>query len=574
MEQDLEHELDCLEAVWRLWDDHSDSLVEITGVLDSSKDPFYAIGLLRDQRPLPPAEMFIIAHLCFSVNRLRQAMESTGISRWPEKAVPPALRELERHLLPGSHGQPTFYVSDAYSVPLAKTRGERKQKERMWRQEMAKEATEVERLLGRKPGLKEEIAIRKTNYDLVEKARLMPELGETRETLTHVHFRLKATRDAVRLEREINRLRQKERALEEDVLLDLSLKVRKHLSDIENAAGAIGELDFLICKVELARSMGATRPEIIKAKSVLLGTEPTALRMGFYGDSIVNGVMGTEPGSAQGIDTGFGQVEENRVPNLGSRAALQAPLVLDGAVHPVIRGEVESRGGCYQPVSIDIDSPVSVITGPNMGGKTVALATVGLCVAMAQFGLMVPCKSMRFALYDFMHFQSQEEEVPGLSSFATEIVSLKEPLSRIDERGLVLLDEVGRGTNPSQGLALYAALLGHYLESRESGSTVIATTHYHGLADTLGVPHWQVRGLISELSDLGHVGPTWANGTDGIDWLYRRMDYTLQKVGPDTPTPQDAILVAKVLGLNEEIVKKAQAFYDSDECDLEVKAKC
>ncbi len=525
-EHDLEHELDWLQAVLNLWNDHPDLLIEIAGVLDSSKDPFCAIGLLRGQRPLPPAEMFIIAHLCFSVNRLRQAMESTGISRWPEKAVPPVLKELEKHLLPGSQGQPTFYVSDAYSVPLAKTRGERKQKEKLWRQEMAHEATEVERMLGRKPGLKEEIAIRKTSCDLVEKARLMPELGEIRETLTHVHFRLKATRDAVRLERDINRLRQKERALEEDVLLDLSLKVRKHLPDIEKAAGAIGELDFLICKAELARSVGGTRPEIIKGKSAPSGT------------------------------------------------VLQAPLVLDGAAHPVTRSEVESRGGCYQPVSIDIGSPVSVITGPNMGGKTVALATVGLCVAMAQWGLMVPCKSMKFALYDFIHFQSQEEEVPGLSSFATEIVSLKEPLFRMGERGLVLLDEVGRGTNPSQGLALYAALLAHYLESPESGSTVIATTHYHGLADILGVPHWQVRGLVSELSDLGHVGPTWANGTDGINWLYRHMDYTLQKVGPDTPTPQDALLVAKVLGLNKEIVKKAQAFYDSDECDLEVKAKC
>ena len=100
------------------------------------------------------------------------------------------------------------------------------------------------------------------------------------------------------------------------------------------------------------------------------------------------------------IKTGSGN-SGNRVPNLDSSAALQAPLVLDGAVHPVIRGEVESRGGCYQPVSIDIDSSVSVITGPNMGGKTVALATVGLCVAMAQWGLMVPCKSMKFSLYDF-----------------------------------------------------------------------------------------------------------------------------------------------------------------------------
>ncbi len=111
----------------------------------------------------------------------------------------------------------------------------------MWRQEMNQEAGEVEKIIGRKPGLKEEIAIRKTNYDQIEKARLMPELGETKETLTHVHFRLKATTDAVRLEREINRLRQKERSLEEEVLLELSQKVRNHLSEIERATEAIGD---------------------------------------------------------------------------------------------------------------------------------------------------------------------------------------------------------------------------------------------------------------------------------------------------------------------------------------------
>ncbi|MGI6626938.1 MAG: MutS-related protein [Bacillota bacterium] len=528
MEEDLEAELDCLEAVTTLLNDHSDAFTELFGILQSSKDPFYAIALLKDGRPLPPAEIFVVAHLCFTVSRLRQVLESTGISSWPEKTIPLSLQQLEKHLLPGSKGQPTFYVSDTYSVPLAKARSKRREKERMWRQEMAREAGEVEKIIGRKPGLKEEIAIRKTNYDQIEKARLMPELGEAKETLTHVHFRLKATTDAVRLEREINRLRQKERSLEEEVLLELSQKVRNHLSEIERATEAIGELDFLMCKAELAMSMGATRPEIIA-----MDTLQTA---GFAKTA------GVEPTSYM-------------------------PLVLEGASHPLVRKEVESRGGSYQPVSIYIDSTVSVITGPNMGGKTVALSTVGLCVAMAQWGLMVPCSLMKFGFYDFIHFQSQEEEVPGLSSFATEIVSLKEPLSRMDERGLILLDEVGRGTNPSQGLALYTALLAYYLERDSAGSTVVATTHYHGLADMLGVPHWQVRGLVPGAHDLGRLSHTWSNGADGIDWLYRHMDYTLQRVGPETPTPQDALLVARVLGLNKKIVEKAQAFYDSKEVE-------
>ena len=72
--------------------------------------------------------------------------------------------------------------------------------------------------MGEKAGLKEEIAVRNTEYELVEKARLMPELAETRETLTHVHFRLKPTQDAIRLRREISELKRKERQLEEQVL--------------------------------------------------------------------------------------------------------------------------------------------------------------------------------------------------------------------------------------------------------------------------------------------------------------------------------------------------------------------
>ena len=526
MEKELNREFDCLEAIIKLWDDYPDLLKEILDILASSKDPYHAINLLDEKRPLPPAELFILSHLCFCVSRLGYIFKSTGVSRWPQKAVPPSLEELEKHLAPGSQGQPTFYVSDAYSKTLAELRQTRKHKQSMRQKQMDKHARKVENVLGRRFGTREEIAIRKANYTHVEKARSMPELSETRETLTHVFFRLKPTRNAALLEREINGLRQKERTLEQEVLLELSLKAQKYISDIKAAARAVGELDFLISKAELARPIKATRPQII-SRSHKAGGYDTCLKR-----------------------------HNNSEPGLG-------PLVLYKAYHPVVLKQVEFRSGSYQPISIDIDSTVSVITGPNMGGKTVALATVGLCVAMAQWGLMVPCRHMQFGLYDFIHFQCQEGHVPGLSSFALEIVSLKEPLSRIGEKGLVLLDEVGRGTNPSQGLALYAALLSYYLENGRAGSTVIATTHYHGLADMLNVPHWQIRGLAPELKDPEGVRSTLANGKDGIDWLYGHMDYTLQKVGPDTETPQDALLVAKMLGLNEQIVSRAQDFHDA-----------
>jgi DNA mismatch repair ATPase MutS len=313
-----------------------------------------------------------------------------------------------------------------------------------------------------------------------------------------VHFRLKAAREAVRLEREINRLRQREAALEGDILAALSKEIAPKAGQLEAAAWALGELDYLICKADLAASWGAVRPEISPDHTCCLRIE-------------------------------------------------------DG-IHPLIRDEVERRGGRFQPVTLNLDAPVSVITGPNMGGKTVSLSIAGLCVTLAQHGFLVPCSRMVFSLYDYVYFQPQTPGKPGLSSFAAEILSLKEPLSRNGDRGLVLLDEVGRGTNPSQGLALYAAVLHHLRENHNPCSTVIATTHYHGLAALVGAPHWQVAGL----QPVGNEQAADAEAASDIGWLYRHMDYRLQKVGPDAPTPQDALLVARLLGLEEDIIARAE----------------
>lgn len=492
-EHTLINEWQIVKDLARAKESNPEVFAKLGAVLSSMKDPFHAISLLEEGRVLTPSELFLIAHLAFSTSRALSAMEEGRRIPWPKRAVPPSLAAVEKRLLPGSTGQPVFYVVDAYSPELAKVRAERKSKEKAWRAEMAQEADAVEKLIGRKVGLREEIAIRKSNPDMVDKARLMPELGEVRETLTHVHFRLKAAREAVRLEREISRLRQRESALEGDILAALSRELAPRAAQLEAAAWALGELDYLICKADLALQWKAAVPEICPENTRTLR-----------------------------IVQGF---------------------------HPLVQEEVESRGGRFQPLTLELDEPVTVITGPNMGGKTVSLRTAGLCVALAQYGFLVPAEAMSFSLYAFVYFQPQTPGKPGLSSFAEEVLSLKDPLSRERERGLVLLDEVGRGTNPSQGMALYAAVLQHMREVSPS-STVIATTHYHGLAAVVGAPHWQVAGLRPESLDSG-------GGSSDINWLYKHMDYRLQKVGPDAPTPQDALLIARTLGLNEDIIARA-----------------
>jgi len=501
-ERDLVNEYDAISSLSRAWDAYPEVFSKIGGVLGSLKDPFHAISLLEEEKVLTPSELFLVAHLAYSAGRALSAMaEARGLS-WPERATPPALAAVEKRLLPGSSGQPVFYVVDAYSPELARVRADRKNREKAWRAEMQNEAAAAEKLVGRHVGLREEIAIRKSSPVIVEKARLMPELGETRETLTHVHFRVKAAREAVRLERDINRLRQRESALEEEVLAGLSRELAPKAARLEAAAWALGELDYLICKVELAREWGAVAPEV--------------------------------------------------------EAALSSRLYIENGFHPVVKEEVEARGGRFQPVTLDLDPVVSVITGPNMGGKTVSLSTAGLCVTLAQYGFLVPCSRMVFSLYDFVYFQPQPPGKPGLSSFAAEILSLKDPLARNSERGLILLDEVGKGTNPSQGLALYAAILQHLRERHDQRSTVIAATHYHGLAALVGAPHWQVAGLQPSEPEMQAGNGAWMNGARDINWLYQHMDYRLQKVGPDAPTPQDALLVARLLGLEGDIITRAE----------------
>jgi DNA mismatch repair ATPase MutS len=107
-------------------------------------------------------------------------------------------------------------------------------------------------------------------------------------------------------------------------------------------------------------------------------------------------------------------------------------------------------------------------------------------------------------------------------------------------------------------------VLGHFKDHGHGRYTVAATTHYHGLAGLLDAPHWQVTGLTSYREKDLEAGAK-PDDSYGLGWLYEHMDYRLQRVGPETMTPQDALLVARLLGLDKEIIERAEALLD-DKC--------
>ncbi len=151
-------------------------------------------------------------------------------------------------------------------------------------------------------------------------------------------------------------------------------------------------------------------------------------------------------------------------------------LRLTGARHPLLSGSVV-------PVSLELggDSRVMLITGPNAGGKTVALKTVGLLALMAQSGLHVPADQAELPLFDgvFVDIGDQQSIEQALSTFSSHISNLLAIIGEITGQSLILVDELGTSTDPEEGSALAQAILWHFLSL---GPLLVATTHHRGVA--------------------------------------------------------------------------------------------
>lgn len=163
-------------------------------------------------------------------------------------------------------------------------------------------------------------------------------------------------------------------------------------------------------------------------------------------------------------------------PWVSDQDVAERSLKLIRARHPLLTGNVV-------PVSIDLNryQEVLLITGPNAGGKTVTLKTVGLLAMMAQSGLHVPAEEAHFPRFDgiYADIGDQQSISESLSTFSSHITNLKGIMSRATVDSLVLVDELGTSTDPEEGSALASAVLRYF---QKVGSFVVGTTHHRGVA--------------------------------------------------------------------------------------------
>ena len=287
--------------------------------------------------------------------------------------------------------------------------------------------------------------------------------------------------ETVELNNEIVTLRDREAAEVQRLLQEYSDLLRGRLAELRALASAIGRLDLVMARARLGRRMGA-RP---------------------------------------------------------ARPATAGEIRLSGARHPLVEESLRAEGGRIVPLDLALEggTRVLVISGPNTGGKTVALKTIGLLSLMFQSGLMVPAEEAILPVFQgiFIDIGDRQSIADRLSTFSARIRTIAGIVAAFRPPALVLLDEVGTGTDPEEGAALGVAIIDH-LRQREA--TAIATTHLEVL-----------KAYAAETPACANAGMQFDEST--LTPTYRLI--------PGVPGRSGGLEIAEQLGLPGSILEAARA---------------
>src|SRR5262245_27416115 len=279
--------------------------------------------------------------------------------------------------------------------------------------------------------------------------------------------------ETIGLNNELVRLRELEQVEITKVLFSITEELREERAGLDAMAGAVGRIDFIAAKARLGVAQNAIEP---------------------------------------------------RINNAGR-------LMLKDARHPLLEASLKAQGASIVPISMDLDAErrVMVVSGPNAGGKTVVLKTAGLLSLMAQAGLLVPAVEADLSIFHQVHADIGDHQsiAANLSTFTAHIQNIREISDELEAPALILLDEVGTGTDPEEGSALGVAMVDYF---RERGAHVIVTTHYSGLkmyaTNTPGVINASVEFDERTLKPTYHLQVGLAGSSSGVE-IARRFGLPL-----------------------------------------------
>ncbi len=261
------------------------------------------------------------------------------------------------------------------------------------------------------------------------------------------------------------RLLEEEQAEIHRILLDMTARLGERADELLQAVEVLSELELQFAKARFAEEYDCVAVKLLDDSPANEPNSASQTDVSGITLSPVNGSQDTKPCDV---------------------------LILRNARHPLLQRTLKLRGVAVIPLTVELDDQHRqlIISGPNTGGKTVALKTVGLLALMAQSGIPIPADRAELPLFDAVFadigdYQSIEQ---NLSTFSAHVTNIDFTSHHATARSLVLLDELGSATDPEEGAALAVAIADHF---RRAGCLSIISTHHTALkvyaANTPGV---------------------------------------------------------------------------------------
>ena len=394
----------------------------------------------------------------------------------------------------------TFYIYNEFSPKLDAYRTKKKEYEQQIRREQKQAREELRKKYGVQLTPKFDIVVAKSHPDF-EMIQSLEELEMTDQDYMSVTLQLKPTEKIYEFVQAAEALNAEIEQEEERVREMLSRKIAEKEAVLLENCEKMGALDLALARAIYAMKHDLTKPEIVE-------------------DHVIS-------------------FEDGR--NL--------------QVEDIIR----EKGKTFCPISLSLADGVTMITGANMGGKTISLKLAGQIPILAQYGFFVPAKHAKIGLSNYMQIligDSQSVE-RGLSSFGSEMEELKEILDKGQERSLILIDEIASGTNPTEGTALTKSLVDYLIEKPYIS---LITTHFESVTEREDIVNMQVRGLADCNFTLLNREIQHANRRDRINIISKYMDYRLYRVDSEAQVPKEALSIAAMLGINKEIIEGAKKY--------------
>ena len=288
----------------------------------------------------------------------------------------------------------------------------------------------------------------------------------------------------------------------ERILAELSAQVADHAESIKRIVERMAELDLIFARAQYADRLRGVQPEFGDWRTFAPPRPPKHAN---------ERAKWTPPPN----------------PHPGST------IWVKGARHPLL----DQNMVVPTDLTLDEETFIVLITGPNTGGKTVSLKTMGLMVLMAQSGLHLPAVEAKLTIFDnvFADIGDEQSIEQNLSTFSAHLTNIVRILAQVNERSLVLLDELGSGTDPAEGAALAQAIVGYL---RDKGATTFVATHYPELkwyaSNTQGATN------ASLLFDIDTLEPTY-------------------EMSIGIPGKSNAFAIARRLGLEQTILDEGLA---------------